>query len=450
MNNIKKFIIILCIILVILMATIVSIVIKLKSTDNAPIPEQNDNIKVTDVEVKNTLNRVTIRNDYYTVKNIVDQYYYALCNLNKTTEDIETFENDGSVGNLEEIVSQEKEVTKKRIYNFFDEKYISETGLTVNNIQEKLGNYKELDILIEDMYVRDITIDLKLYFISGTLTETATMKKEQFKLSVALDTNNYTYNIYTFEYAKKYKLEDTNSEYKIDEIKNRLYNKYKTKTVNDEEYAKELLKSYSQSVKYGNIDYSYNRLHENYKTNRFKDIKEYQKYIQENKTDIISSTLKYYKYNICEGYIQYICVDQNENYYIFNETATMNYGLILDVYTVDIPEFTEKYATAKNEEKVALNAQKIIAALSGKDASYLYNKLDTTFRNNKYPTINDLQKYIENNFFEKENIEFVELIQEGEIYIYKTKIKGESKESTFTIIMKLKEGTDFVFSFNIE
>ena len=88
--------------------------------------------------------------------------------------------------------------------------------------------------------------------------------------------------------------------------------------------------------------------------------------------------------------------------------------------------------------------------MSGKDASYLYNKLDTTFRNNKYPTINDLQKYIENNFFEKENIEFVELIQEGEIYIYKTKIKGESKESTFTIIMKLKEGTDFVFSFNIE
>ena len=77
-----------------------------------------ESIKVTDVEANDTLNRVTIRNDYYTVKNIVDQYYYALCNLNKTTDDITIFENDGSVGNLEEIVSQEKEATKKRIYNF--------------------------------------------------------------------------------------------------------------------------------------------------------------------------------------------------------------------------------------------------------------------------------------------------------------------------------------------
>ena len=161
-------------------------------------------------------------------------------------------------------------------------------------------------------------------------------------------------------------------------------------------------------------------------------------------------TFDYYKTNIYEGYIQYICVDQKENYYVFNEKAIKDYELLLDIYTVDLPEFSEKYEKASTEEKIVLNAQKIVEAFKGKDSRFLYAKLDDTFKKNKYPTIEDLEKYLDINFLDNKLIEYDELIKEGQIYIYRSIIKNNEDNRDFDIIIKLKQDKDFVFSFNIE
>ena len=244
---------------------VIAILIKMKLIKKNEIQEENNVVGSTEVVEKDVLEKVKIRNDYYTIKNIVEQYYYVLCELNKTTQDILVFEDYGNNTNFEEIIKREKELAKKRIYDLFDESYKRETGLTVENIQEKLGNYKDVHVLIEDMFVRDITITLKLYFVSGTITEKETSQKEKFELIVAVDTNNSTFNIYTSEYAEKHNFKDENKEFDISEIEKRTYNKYKRKTVNDEEHAKELLKSYTQSIMYNNIDYSYSKLNEEYR-----------------------------------------------------------------------------------------------------------------------------------------------------------------------------------------
>lgn len=450
MKNKKNFIIILIFILIAIVIGIVGLLIKIQNINSNQIQEENNVVGSTEVVEKKVLEKVKIRNDYYTIKNIVDQYYYVLCELNKTKQDILVFEDEGSNTNFEEIVNSEKELAKKRLYDLFDKSYKQDTNLTIENIQEKLGNYKDVHVLIEDMFVRDITITLKLYFVSGTITEKGTSKKEKFELVVAVDSNNSTFNIYTSEYAEKYKFKDENKEFDISEIEKRTYNKYKRKTVNDEEYAKELLKSYTQSIMYNNIEYSYGKLNEEYKNKRFKEKTEYEKYIKEKKKNIISATLDYYKTNIYEGYIQYICVDHKENYYVFNEKAIMDYELLLDIYTVDLPEFNEKYEKASNEEKVVLNAQKIVEAFKGKDYRFLYTKLDDTFKKNKYPTIESLEKYLDINFSDNKLIEYDELIKEGQIYIYRSIIKNNTDNRNFDIIIKLKQDKDFVFSFNIE
>lgn len=442
MENAKKLIIILSIILLIILIIIISILFKLKQYNSEPDIEENENIQKTDVELNNKKERVSRREDYFTVKNIVEQYYRALCELNKTSEDILVFEDDGGMDDLEELINKNKENTKKRICGFFDEQYINEKNLTVNNVQEKLGNYKDLCVFVEDMYVKDITITLKLYFVSGTIYETDGTKKEKFELIIAVDSNNSTFNIYTSEYAKTHELEE---KLKLNEIGKRTYNKYKSKVLNDEEYAKELLSSYTESIIYNDINYSYSRLNEEYKANKFKEEADYEEYVQKNKKDITVATLDSYKYNICDGYIQYICIDQNNKYYIFNETATMNYNLILDIYTVDLQEFKEKYESASNEQKVILNVQKIKEAIIEKDSQYLYNRLDTTFRSRNFPTVSDLQTFIYNPLFGNE-IKYTELTKEGDVFIY----KAELGEKTFNIIMKLKDGTDFVYSFSIE
>lgn len=449
MKKISKFIIILITILIILMLIILIMILKLKKINNDISPNEN----VSNTEIKNSIERVTIKNDFFTVKNVINQYFLALCELNKTEDDILIFEQDEGMENLNETIEKEKETVKKRIYSFFDENSIKEMALTTNNLQEKLGNYKDIEILIENMYVREITETLKFYYISGQIVEKDTVEKEKFNLVLALDDNNLTFNIYTLEYANKHQFDKTEVKIDITEIENRIYNKYNYEYINDEEYAKELLKSYTKSVMYDNIDYLYEKLDEEYKTNKFNGISEYEKYIEENRRNIITATLQSYKYNVYEDYVQYICIDQNENYYIFNENTVMNYNLILDLYTVDLPEFVEQYNTVTNEEKVVLNVQKIEEALKDKDYEYLYNKLDTTFRSSKYPTEDDFQKYIQNNISKESTIEFVELIKEGEIYIYKAKIKDNivnMPAKNLNIIMKLSERTNFVYSFNVE
>ena len=425
----------LIIILVILIIIVLGILIKILQEAKNNLSQQEDDFVLgsTDVVQNYNLEKVTIRNDYYTVKNIVDKYYIALCDLNKTSED----------------ALADKELTKKRIYDFFDENCVKEIGLTIENIQEKLGNYNDLNVLIEDMYVRDVTENIKLYFISGIITEKEKTTKENFKLIIGLDCYNLAFNIYTQDYAKKYNFQDANSQINISEIKKRTYNKYDIKIVKDEEYAQELLKSYTQSIMYNNINYSYERLDEQYKTNKFKEITDYEKYIQDNRKSIISAVLDSYKINIYEEYIQFVCLDTKGKYYIFNQKSIMDYDLILDIYTVDLPEFVEKYEVATNEEKVTLNIQKFMEALKYKDYKYLYSKLDETFKKNKFPTESVFEEYFERNF-SNVDIEFMELIQQGDIYIYKSKLKKDSKERIFNIIMKLNEGTDFVVSFSAE
>lgn len=51
----------------------------------------------------------------------------------------------------------------------------------------------------------------------------------------------------------------------------------------------------------------------------------------------------------------------------------MNFTVILDTYTIDLPEFTEKYTKASDEEKVLLNIQKGFTAINDKDYRYVYN-----------------------------------------------------------------------------
>ena len=449
MKDIKKILVLLIILSVLILICIGILVASLNLNTNDYTDEEEYDPEII---VKESLEKVLIRNDYYTVKNIVEDYYSCLCSLNEKEEDVLILEEDEKQENSLFEESLQIENRKKRIYGFFEENYISETGLTTENIQENLGNYNDLYVIINDMYVRDVTENLKVYFVYGDITEKQDFHTKEFGLMIAVDSYNSTFNIYTADYVKKHNLyelskkEDFKENYfNIENIENRKYNKYDFEIIDDETYAKDLLKSFTQSIKY-NIDYTYDRLHENYKNGKFKEKKDYEEYIQKNENKIATSNLKYYQVRNIDDYKQYICIDGRENYYIFNESSIMNYSLIIDTYTVDLPEFIEKYKFATNKEKVEMNIEKVRSAINDSDYRYIYSKLDKTFKQNKFPKETDLQVYIKNNFIEKNEIEYINFSQEGDIFIYKTKIN----ERKFNIIMQLGEGTEFTMSFSFE
>jgi len=148
----------------------------------------------------------------------------------------------------------------------------------------------------------------------------------------------------------------------------------------------------------------------------------------------------------------YVCEDQWKNYYVFNVKGALDYDVMLDVYTVDVEEIRRKYDSVNAENKIAMNVEKIENAINNKDYKFIYSKLNETFKNNNFQSLSNLENYMNKNFFDKNNLKYESISNQADTYIYKVKlidVENEESVKDLTIIMKLLEGTDFVFSFNI-
>ena len=119
-----------------------------------------------------------------------------------------------------------------------------------------------------------------------------------------------------------------------------------------------------------------------------------------------------------------------------------------------MPEFTEKYNKAREEIKVGYNIERFISAINDKDYKYAYNLLDEIYRKNNIPTLDDFEEYVRRNMYDNNKVEHQEVDKQGNNFIYEIKLKDandeNSEEKSMTIIMQLKEGTDFVMSFSME
>ena len=205
-----------------------------------------------------------------------------------------------------------------------------------------------------------------------------------------------------------------------------------------------------------NIEEAYEKLNIDYKQAKFPTLERFQEYVEENRDRISSITISSYQRFPREdgknGY-QLVAIDTNNNYYIFNVTAVMQYDVLLDVYTVDIPMFIEQYNSATDAEKAALNLQKVFSAINNKDYQYVYNKLDSTFKQNNFPTLADFETYAENTFYDNNSVGYTNYQTSGNLHIFELNITDKSNPTSSAItknfIMQLLDGTDFVMSFSV-
>ena len=195
---------------------------------------------------------------------------------------------------------------------------------------------------------------------------------------------------------------------------------------------------------------AFNMIDKEYREKRFGNLESFKKYVTTNYNNIRGASLSSYITNEYDNYTQYVCKDSNGNYYIFREKAIMEYTMLLDTYTIELPEFTEKYYTATEQQKVALNIDKFIQAINNKDYKFAYNCLADSYKNNYFKTQSDFETYVKQNFYESSTIGYKQFGTEGELYTYSViltnKETREQKNKTF--IMQLEEGTDFVLSFD--
>ena len=449
MSNKKKIIIcaIICLIIIILILAILLInVSKEGSTEDDELLESKEEIGSSDqnpISLLRTNNVIT----YYTVDECIKAYIAML--------EVE----DSGV-----------------LLTYLNEDYINENNINNGNILNILEKYEDYNTYrtIEMYELANYTITS--YYVKGRID------RKNVYFTVHLDVNNQTFDIepITEEFYNS-RINDKNSidQNEIKTINKKVYNSFVYKDLNDEVISKLYFSDYIKAM-LTDSEEAYRLLDEEYKEKRFDTIDKFNHYIQENRDRLNYSYEteekdvsdyddydEYYenlnknenlglnKYSVEEfiDYTRYVCVDGCNNYYIFFITNPGEYKVMVDSYTIDFEEFTEKYNSSSSDVKVGMNTQKIIEAINSKDYQYIYDKLDDTFKNN-YSTLNSLKEYIENNLFNINMMEYTNFYQEGDVYIYKLKVKDaqniDTTEKELTIIMSLKEGTDFVMSFSIE
>lgn len=311
------------------------------------------------------------------------------------------------------------------------------------------------DIILQEIY-RKTNDNIDINFIKFKFYKYAT----DFYGVIIVDNINKAFTILesTKQEYEDAKLGRVNDKYlNFTTISKKTYNAIKNvpKRITEQEKVKLYFDDYITKALYYSEE-AYENINEEYKNKKFNTVEKYKIYLNKNKQTMVSSEqkgIKSYAVKKYTDYEQYICMDYYNNYYIFNVQGAMSYNTILDTYTLDLPQFIESYNKASDKEKAILNIKKVFQAINSKDYNYVYNKLDNDFKNNNFKQESKFEKFVSGSFFSKNEVSIkeYELIQETHVFTIIIKNSEDTSASTKSkkLIMQLKEGTEFVISFNI-
>ena len=441
MKKVKGLIISMMIIVIFIIIVIVILKNNIVKNEELDSGNQEINAETKDTyEAGNKIEKVKNKNKYYAVEKILNTYIYYIKEM-KGIIDFQKY-NDETI--IENGVSQ--------LYNILDSEYISEYNIKKSDLQNKIKEYENYDLNIEEMYLFEKSSAINLYIVYADLGE------DNVKLLVKTDSQNMTFSVFLEDYIEKYnyrpnmkvqdiKISDNNIEKNND-------NQYKYVNITDEYMAVQYMNSLKNNL-LKNQQYTYENLMEDeYKNIRFGNIQNYIKYINENKIELEKIEIQKFTVNYYDDYTEYVCIDQYENYYIFKENAIMDYTFELDTYTRLTENFRKTYVVATDEQKVQMNIKKFIQMINRHDYKTSYNCLADSFKSNYFQIQEEFENYIKNNFFEHNRLKFKSFEKkENNIYtctIQLTDLTGESSEiKEITIIMKLDDNLDFKMSFSM-
>lgn len=421
MKGLKYAIFIVVIIIIVIIATLL-VVININS--NNPLrPDEREETDFT-IDTSKLLRNIQDRDSYYVVQILAKSYYNDLTQFNMKKEDVIMIEEE--LDNIDELVAEEIKAVKTKVYNYLDIDYIKQNNITIENIQEKLGNYNNIVTIIDEINFAEVNENVRVYFIQGKNVNKETKESTKFNMTISTDSQNRTFEVYPNSYKYNLKIgEELNI--KKDKIDNKTYNKYTYKIINDETYCLDMVRDLKDRLMY-DVDGLYNKINGEYRNAKFSSMTEFRNYITKQYNKLININITKYQTLKRDNYTQYVCMDDYNNNYIFRETAPMKYEAILDTYTIDIPEFVTKYNVSTPQEKVILNLNKFMLALNDKDYKTAYNMLAPSFRTNNFSTLAEFEEYAKTNLFENNKFEYTKFGNEaGTYYTYEVKITDASR-----------------------
>lgn len=433
--NSKKVIIISIILIVLIIVTGISLIIILNMNNKNNINNNIEDPAVLDISTK--FEDVIDYNNYSTISTLINAYF-------------------------SNIGLKDSEV----VYNLLSQDYIAENNITQDNIFSEIKTQisNSPTCLIDNMYMSN-DYNYPIYLAKGEVLDIKYQENEgtnmlieqkieninssDYYILVKLDNVDMTYSMQELDEAEFNEILNNPDNVERNAISKNSNNELVYSTVNDEIICTNLLSDYKLRIE-ANIENAFSKIDEEYKNKKYTSINEYEEYINRNESVYGFMKLSKYQKEVMDDCTQYICIDRTGHYYIFKETSPMQYTVILDIYTIDLPELVEQYNSSTDEQKVQLNIQKFFDAINDEDYRYAYNKLDETYKNNNFPTQTDFENYMKTNFYSKNTLGYTSYEKNGDLYIYRMVItNGEDSSQTIEkqFVVKLLEGTDFVMSF---
>ena len=327
-----------------------------------------------------------------------------------------------------------------------DSKFIKIEDMAIYNIVEnKLNKY------INDCYEtsNDLVLDVldEEYVLENNITKDNVLEK------IGKIDNYCTFNI---EQAKQYNLYGNYAILVTGRIKSKDETKYDSNkrdwVLVKNNKGTDQKQSYFIKFNFENMAYSikpitiYDLLDDEYKKAKFSSTDEFNKYIKDNYDNFMKINLYKYSVEKKNDYKEYIFTDTYENYYIIKETAAMEYKILLDPYTIKVDSSIKKYDKSNEKEKVEICIGYIKQALNNRDYKYIYNHLNSDFKTQNFKSINEVEEYIEKNFYKKNGVELIRYDQQSDMYVYLLKLKNledSSQNKQFKISLKLLENREF-------
>ncbi len=440
MNKLKNVIVIIFALLIILTLVLAAINKKQINLEKKIEEDKETGGEFPTQYTKNGFTNVEDKSIFFTVTDCIQNY------LNYINPE------NNILGYNKEFSYTEEEIENERkdiLYDLLDKKYISKNGITTENVHQYVNNIDEYTIFIPKKIIEKADTNIKEYILEGSILNSKINDKTYF--IVYLDSQNSTYSIEPIQNTDN--IENIKVSENTENIEDNVYNVYSYVNSSDEDTIERYIKYIVQIIIDSPDELYNNYLNEDYKSEKFSLKDNFDKYISRNKEYIEGCIIKKYKVSEENNNTEYICLDQYGNYYIFDEKSVMDFKVKLDNYTIDSTEFVNKYKTRNNETKVKMNLEKVVQALNRKDYEYVYSKLDNSFKQNNFSTIEEFENYIKNNFYNINKAKYEDFEDKTDIYVYKVTLSDATEENTDVVeksfIMKLEDERNYSISFNI-
>lgn len=433
----KKFkFIIYCLILVI----VILIVIILNFSKMQDIDDEEDFDEEVETELAQSEENIQL-SEYFTIKECIQKYIDL---LDKNNSIYYEKQEDGSDKYVEDV-------QKETIFAVLNESFAKENNLTKNNLLQsvQLFSKKQRFYPIKIHTLNDS--DISVYKVYGAIQDLEYVEKKEVFYVLLIDNNEQTFNIIPID-SKVYDSYILNKD--MEKVQKNEYNTYNWANLQGEQIATEYFEAY-RFLTLANPKYTYEKMSEQYRTKRFGTLENYMQYIKENYTEFKNITPQKYLLNSNGQYTQYVLQDQYQNYYIFDTVDALNYNVSLDTYTINTEKFTTTYESVNNEQRSQMNIDKFFQMINRQDYRTSYSVLDESFKAKNIKTQADFEKIVKGRLFKYNSVTFTDYKDLGSnTYAYNIKLsdltKQKNEEINMTIIMKLKEGTDFVMSFSFK